>query len=193
MYVVARNSPTLGDVPSNGGNFSPALTDGKATLVQLPRGREGTVATLKHMREYARAAIRSPDQRIRMKALDILNQAQVPPRRWTAEISALHQFVRDKIRYVKDPVGIELVQTPEATLDIGQGDCDDKSTLLASLLEATGHPARFTVLGFNGAPFSHVMAEAKSGDGRWIPLETIINKPMGWFPPGVTSKYSLKL
>ena len=189
MYVDARGTAqrsTLSDV-------SPSPTDGRATLAQLPRGREGTIATLKHMREFVRKSIRSPDQRIRMKALDILNQARVPPRKWTAEISALHRFVRDQILYVKDPVGLELVQTPEATLDIGRGDCDDKSTLLAALLEATGHPARFTVVGFSGNPFSHVMTEAKSGDGRWIPLETIIPKEMGWFPPGVTSKYSLKL
>lgn len=192
MYVATRNSLALGDVPSNGGISSPP-TDGRAALVRLPSGREGTIATLKHMRDYVRKSIRAPDQRIRMKALDILNQAQVPPRAWTREISALHRFVRDQILYVKDPVGLELVQSPEATLDIGRGDCDDKSTLLAALLEATGHPARFTVLGFNGNPFSHVMAEAKSGDGRWIPLETIIQKEMGWFPPGVTSKYSLKL
>lgn len=195
MYVAIAGLALAGTATSSS-HSSSAPTDGHATLAQLPRGREGTIATLRHMRDYVRASIRAPEQRIRKQALGILANAGIPPRAYVSEAKALHEFVRDKIRYVKDPVGIELVQTPEATLDIGQGDCDDKSTLLAALLEAIGHPARFTVLGFNGAPFSHVMTEARlysRNSLRWIPLETIIQKPAGWFPPGVTSKYSLKL
>lgn len=142
------------------------------------------------MRDFVRAAVRSPTQVVRQKALDIFREKGVPPRKWMPEIAALHSFVRDQIRYVRDPVGVELVSTPEATLAAGQGDCDDKSVLLAALLEATGHPARFTVVAFNGQPFSHVLVETKSGS-RWIPAETIIYKPLGWFPSGVTDKYSL--
>lgn len=164
----------------------------KARLAGLPTGRAGTIETLKHMRDYIRAAIRSPAQTVREKALQIYTQAGVPPRAYFKELGALHAFVRDKIRYVRDPVGVELVQTPETTLYTGQGDCDDKSTLLAGLLEATGHKARLTAVGFGGNGFSHVLVESKVGD-RWIPAETIIQKPLGWFPSGVTDKYSLKV
>lgn len=144
------------------------------------------------MRAFVRESLRDPGQKIRMKALEIFRNAQVPPRAWNREIAALHAFVRDRIRYVRDPVELELVQTPEATLNIGQGDCDDKSTLLAALLQATGHPSRFTVVGMGGGPFSHVLVETRNGE-RWTPLETIIDKPVGWFPSGVTSRYSLKV
>jgi transglutaminase-like putative cysteine protease len=163
-----------------------------AKLSGIPSGRDGTIATLKHMRDFARAAVRDPSQTARMTALEIFKQKGVPPRKWLAEISALHSWVRDRIRYVRDPEGVELVQTPEATLRIGQGDCDDKSTLLAAMLLATGHPCRFVAVGMGGAPFSHVLVEAKAGD-KWIPAETIIQKPLGWFPAGVTSKYFLKV
>jgi transglutaminase-like putative cysteine protease len=163
-----------------------------AVLSDIPGGKSGTIATLKHMRDFVRSAVRSPRQTVRNKSLDLFRANRVPPRKWDIELSTLHAFVRDSIRYVKDPVGLELVQAPERTLDIAQGDCDDKSTLLAALLMSTGHPARFTAVGFNDRPYSHVLVEARSGI-RWIPMETIIDKPMGWFPSGVTSKYSLNL
>lgn len=183
MYVTTRADSTIGSFNS---------PQNQARLAGLPSGRAGTIATLKHMRDFVRASVRSADQTVRDRALRIFAEAGVPPRKWMQEIGALHAWVRDRIRYVRDPVGVELVQTPEATLSKGQGDCDDKSTLLAALLEATGHPARFTAVGFGGNGFSHVLVETKSGE-RWIPAETIIPKPLGWFPSGVTDKYSLKI
>jgi transglutaminase-like putative cysteine protease len=148
------------------------------------------------MRDFVHDAIKDPSQTVRGKALSLV--AQLPPRKWFPEIYALHQFVRDDIRYIRDPDGYELVQSPDKTLELGQGDCDDKSTLLAALLKVTGHPARFVALGFNGDPLSHVLVETKvdsTGNDQkdWMPLETIIPKPAGWYPPGVTSRYVLKV
>lgn len=186
MYVGSQAAtPLAGTSPNKGYQLS-------AKLAGIPSGRDGVIATLRHMKEFARGSLKNPDQTIRRCALQIFRNQGVPPRKWLREISALHSFVRDSIRYVKDPDGIELVQTPEATLTLATGDCDDKSTLLAALLLATGHPCRFVAVGMNGNSFSHVLVEAKSGD-RWIPAETIIPKPLGWFPPNVTSKYFLKV
>lgn len=165
-------------------------------VADLPEGKAGAVATLKHMRDFVHDAVRNPSQVVRNKALELV--ANLPPRKWFAEIEALHAFVRDQIRYVRDPDGYELVQAPEKTLELGQGDCDDKSTLLAALLKSTGHPARFVAVGFNGDGLSHVLVQTKvesTGDDRkdWMSLETIIPKAPGWFPPGVTSRYVLKV
>lgn len=186
MYVGSQARRPLGDVEPN--KAYPL----SAKLAGIPSGRDGVVATLKHMAEFARASLKTPDQTIRRCANQVFKNAGVPPRKWLREISALHAFVRDGIRYVKDPDGIELVQTPEATLTLGYGDCDDKSTLLGALLVSTGHPSRFVAVGMNGAPFSHVLVETKLAD-KWIPAETIIPKPLGWFPPNVTSKYYQKI
>ena len=161
-----------------------------ARLTNIPNGKAGMVATLKAMRQLVRDAVRDPKQKIRALALDIV--ASLPARSWQHEVSRLHQFVRDEIRYVRDPVGVERVATPDRTLKDRQGDCDDKSVLLAALLESIGHPARFKAVGINGGPFSHVFVESKIGES-WVPLETIINRPMGWFPAGVTSRYILKV
>lgn len=179
------------------GAQAPALSAGNgysisARLAGLPPGRDGVVATLKHMADFARASLKTPEQTVRRVAGQIFKNKGVPPRKWMREIAALHEFVRDSIRYQKDPDGLELVQEPDATLKLAYGDCDDKSTLLAALLLATGHPCRFVAVGFGGRPFSHVLVEAKSGD-KWIPAETIIPKPLGWFPAGVTSKYYKKV
>ena len=165
-------------------------SDTVATLAALPDGKAGTVETLKIMRRMARESVRSPRQEIRTLALSLI--AVLPARKWSAEVEALHAYVRDEIRYVRDPVGIESVAVPEKTLQLRAGDCDDKSTLLAALLESIGHPARFVAVGFNGGHFSHVYVESKIGS-EWVPLETIIYRPMGWSPPDATSRYILKV
>jgi hypothetical protein len=154
-------------------------------------------ATLQVMRDFARAAVANPQQIVRTKAEQLVGG--LPPRQWFEEIRALHGFVRDQIRYLRDPVNMERVATPEMTLEIGQGDCDDKATLLAALLDSIGHPARFIALAFNGEGFSHVLVETKvrnTGIDRrdWMPLETILDgKEMGWYPPGNPARYILKV
>lgn len=151
-------------------------------LAAIPEGIEGTRTTLNLMREYARASVRHPQQIIRQQAERLVEH--LPPRDWLGQIMALHAFVRDNIRYLRDPVGVERVAMPEVTLEIGQGDCDDKATLLAALLESIGHPARFVALAFNGQGFSHVLVETAVSNGAWMPLETIIQRPAGWYPEG---------
>lgn len=164
----------------------------RALLMGLPSGPAGTVATLKIMKRLAREAIRSPSQLVRNRALEIFRNAGLPPRDWFGQIRALQAWVQNCIRYVQDPVDVELVQTPEVTLKLGTGDCDDQATLLASMLEATGHLAKFVAIGVKGGPFSHVLVETKTGRG-WVAVETILKKPFGWYPPDATSRYELNL
>lgn len=184
MWVTGSRRPSIVRTPTH------------ATLKGIPEGIDGVAATLREMRDYARASVRAPDQKVRTLALDLVRL--LPERNWFAEICALHAFVRDRIRYVRDPEGVELVQQPEKTLEFGQGDCDDKVTLLASLLTAIGHPAELVAVGFRGGPpFEHVLVQSLCGR-KWVPLETIpwvdgTHKPCGWYPPGVVRRYVLKV
>lgn len=180
--LVSTRQTSLGDYSTN--------SAAPVRLENIPSGTGGMIATLKVMRDFARSSIRNPDQIIRAKARDLIGD--IPPRQYMKEIRALHSFVRDQIRYTKDPVGLELVQTPEKTLEFGMGDCDDKATLLAALLMATGHPAQFVAVGFGNSGFSHVLVETQVGRG-WMPLETIIPVDAGWFPDDVTRAYRLKV
>jgi len=58
----------------------------------------------------------------------------------TCVLTELYRFVQQEIGYLADPVAREHIQSPQATLDIGAGDCEDLSILLASLLDNVGIP-----------------------------------------------------
>lgn len=144
-----------------------AATPIRATLEALPEGVEGVRATLNLMARLARAGKKSLP--VRLAAQQLTNH--LPQKDWLAEVAELHRFVRDRIRYVRDVRGVETVQAPERTLQLKSGDCDDKATLLAALLESIGHPARFHAIGFRRGHFSHVFPETRIGR-RWLALET---------------------
>jgi transglutaminase-like putative cysteine protease len=115
--------------------------------------------------------------------------AQCPPKARMTELRTLFNFVRETIRYTLDTNEVEVIQTPQRTLELGTGDCDDMCILLAALIELCGHPAWFLALAFNGeSDFAHVIVQTSTVDGgRAISLDPTERYPMGWFPPGVTS------
>lgn len=163
-----------------------------ATLRGLSPGFE-TRQTLRAMRDLVHASLANPSQIVREQAIAIIKASGVAERDWSGEVNALQTWVRDNIRFTRDPEAFELVQTPEKTLEYRVGDCDDKSTLLAALLESLGHPAQFIAIGFNGDQHSHVLVRTKIAD-VWVPAETIVaGAPVGWWPQGVTSSYILKV
>lgn len=140
-------------------------------------------ATLKKMTGLVREFKKNPA--IRYKALELTSNLK--QKDYAGEIAALFEFVRDDIRYVRDIRNVETIQWPTQTMEQASGDCDDKVTLLASLLETIGHPTRFRVVGFTSADeYQHVYLETKLGP-RWVSLETTENVPMGWEPPGVVA------
>lgn len=154
------------------------VTPIKAFLGWIPSGKEGTIATLKVMGQMVKAGKKNPV--IRHLAMSLVkNNGQ---KDWAGEVRDIHAFVRDSVRYVKDVRGIETLQTPEKTLELGQGDCDDKSVLLASLLESIGHPTRFVAIAFEPDNYVHVFVETKIGP-HWIAAETTEPVELGWYPP----------
>lgn len=144
----------------------------------IPPGREGVIETLRLMRRLVREYKKAPA--IRNRTLESLNFA--PEKDWLGEIEILFRFVRDHIRYTLDVNGIETLQTPERTLILGHGDCDDKATLLAAMLESVGHPTRFHAIGERAGELSHVFVETRVGDD-WIALDpTESLAEIGWSP-----------
>lgn len=131
----------------------------------LPNGAEGVRATLTLMCQLKRIYRVNP----KIRALSMRLIRDVEAKDTAGEAAALHAFVRDNIRYCRDVVDVETVQTPVITLELGQGDCDDSSLLLATMAESVGIRSRFMAMGF-GKNYSHVMAQLDVG-GRWLAAE----------------------
>jgi transglutaminase-like putative cysteine protease len=93
------------------------------------------------------------------------------------EVAVTCRFVRDDIRYVGDVFNVETLQPPADTLLIGQGDCDDKATLVASMLISIGYPVQFAVLE-RDRDFVHVWTQVGLF-GDWYDLETTEPIPAG--------------
>ena len=144
----------------------------KITRRKLPGGDAGTRATLGEMARLINEGARdwSVIQAARAVAAD------VPPTDHRGRISALFCWVRDKVRFTRDPVGVELlVGAPQMIADISErgeteGDCDEKTTLLGAMLKAVGYPVQLVaaktrpVRGLFGSvvwTYSHVYLEAR--------------------------------
>lgn len=151
-----------------------------SVLMELPQGIAGTRRTLALMVAMARQG--KTDPLVRQTAVNLTNNLK--QKDWNAEVAALHAFVRDKIRYLRDVRGVETLQTANYTLRNRSGDCDDKSVLLAALLESITHPARFVAVGFrDSGSCDHVFVETRVGNrGPWMALETTEPVPPGWSP-----------
>ena len=150
-----------------------------ANLVPLADGESGIFQTIRTMRQMVSDYKLDPD----MRAAAIGVVFQYPAQDDLAEACALYDYVRDCIRYVKDISGVETLATPDKTLVMQVGDCDDQSVLLATMLEAVGYPTRFIVAGYNEpGVFEHVYLEALVGD-EWIAMDPTEQEVLGWSPP----------
>jgi len=75
-----------------------------------------------------------------LRALAYTKVKDCPAGDRTCVLTELYRFVQHDIGYLADPVAREHIQSPQATLQIGAGDCEDLSILLASLLDNVGIP-----------------------------------------------------
>lgn len=152
-------------------------------LASIPDGEAGTEATLAVMGRIVREYKKHSD--VIAVARGIVDQ--VPPKHYAAEAAAIFQYVQREVRYTQDVDGVEVVQTPDKTILLGHGDCDDMAVLLATLLAAVGKKTRFVAGGFESGPIEHVWVEVLIGD-RWFAMDpTEIDYEFGDRPPGVTS------
>lgn len=152
------------------------------TLSAIPDGIGGIKVTLARMTDLVREYKSDPVIR---RLANILTQ-HLNQKDFRGEVEALFHFVQNDIRYLQDIADIETLQTPVVTLEERAGDCDDKSTLLAALLESINHKTRFKAIGCGGEPISHVYIETRIGRD-WVALDATEPYAMGWEPPCISS------
>lgn len=165
-----------------------------AQVLPIEGGEAGVRSTLRYMVKIARQYKTHP--LIRELARRVVQAC--PENDQAAEAATLQAYVQENVRYVADVWDVETLQSPVVTLGYREpsfgaymgggtasGDCDDQSVALASLLLSIGIPGRFCAVGLDGEAISHVMVEAQLRERvqvRYLPLETILPAPAGWFP-----------
>ena len=140
----------------------------------IARGDAGTRETLVRMRSLVNKSLVLPI--VRGTAVGIVRP--VVPRDRSGQIAAIRRFLGERIQFLRDPVGVELLHSPDWMLqEIGiryyvTVDCDDVAILGAALGKAVGLKARFVAVAFYDpvAPYSHVWVELFDG-GHWRDLD----------------------
>lgn len=152
-------------------------------LYGIPDGKNGIIETLKLMRLVTQKG--KINFLIRRKALFLIENLQQKDK--MREVKALWEYVKNEVRYVHDISDVETIQTPDKTLELMAGDCDDKSILLATLLESIGFKTRFVAVGKNTNNYCHVFVETFVNN-KWLALETTEPVKMGWKPPTLPAR-----
>lgn len=129
---------------------------------------------------------------VRQLALTILKTHNVASQNYVQEALAIGRYVKEKVRYVRDIAGMEQLHDPVTMIDqiqrgVAQGDCDDMSLLIATLLLSIGHQPFFRIVRYkNGVgPYNHIYVVVYEKDwgqkGRKrIVLDAILKRsPMG--------------
>jgi transglutaminase-like putative cysteine protease len=151
--------------------------------VAVPDGDAGITATVRQMEKLVHGPKGVRSWVVRQAAVEAVRGVE----RGQPEIDSVFEWVRDNIEF-RGEYG-ELLQSPEATINLQAGDCDDQSTLIAALLSSLGFETRFRTLAMREDPgeYSHVYAEVRDKrSGEWTPLDTTVQGSFpGWQPDGV--------
>ena len=147
-------------------------------------GDRGITATVRMMQSitFGREGVGSPT--VRAAALEAVRGVG----RGMDEITSIFRWVKENIEFRGEFA--ETLQTPQVTLQLGAGDCDDHSTLLAAMFESLGFETRFNTISTARDPddsFSHVFVEVKQkGTGRWLAVDSTVQTSYpGWKPPNL--------
>lgn len=161
--------------------------------VKLPSGVQANIETVKIMSKIAQS--RASHKACRQLGIFILNKYGTKSHHHLDEAIAIGTFVRDHVRYMKDPLRSELLQDPVLMIEkikegTCRGDCDDMSLLTACLLISIGIQPYLKTVRYNATkgPYNHIYVVCYEGNlgsaKQRIALDCIIkDKPMGFELP----------
>ena len=123
------------------------------------------------------------------------------PKDYLGEILAIRYWVTEHIRYVNDPLHVEVVKDPqrivEEILANGQAaeDCDGIALLIAVMCLLVGRVVEFVVAGF-GEPghYTHVFVRVlEPRSGKWIVCDPVAGSDERGMLDRVTTFYTKSL
>lgn len=85
------------------------------------------------------------------------------------KFKALFNWLKQKIKYVRDIEGVETLTSPLKTLILKYGDCDDLTILSGSMLKSIGYPIHYVII--SNRPdkmFNHIFLTVSDGRKRYI-------------------------
>lgn len=104
------------------------------------------------------------------------------------EIEAWFDWVKGRIEFRGEAE--ETLQSPEVTLKLRSGDCDDFTMLLSAGLRSLGYQTAFRTVDTpsSGGEFEHVYAVVQDKlTHKWIPIDPTVDESyMGWEAPDTT-------
>jgi transglutaminase-like putative cysteine protease len=147
----------------------------------IPPGDEGVAATIAKMKNlvFGNQGVRS--YRVREFTLDAVRGVE----RGLSEIDAVFYAVKNHIEFRGEHE--ETLQSPEATVNLGAGDCDDQSMLAAAMLNSLGYETRFKTVALRDSPdeLSHVYLQVRhKQSGQWISLDPTVESSYPEWEPG---------
>ena len=144
-------------------------------------GNRFTEYTIDHMVDFVRRGQRKPEI-VKVAREIVIN---CPPKDYYCEAETIFQWIKDNIRYTRDPLNAEWLQEPDVTLREGQADCDCSAVLMASLCAAIGMQTGFEAIrSERNYPdeFSHVYPIVQTSQG-WRAADTsVAESSLGWRP-----------
>ena len=173
-------------------NITQKLQNVPITTQFIGFGENSIYNTVDKIHEIVRLSSSNPY--VRKWAEKIIEGVQAKDK--MGEVSAIHNFVKWNVRYTKDPLGMEYVQTPLILLkaieqdEMPMGDCDDMSTLSLSLYRSIGYPVATKVTSYSPKKqYSHIYGLVNV-NGKWLPSDTTISsRNIGWEAPQFTKVY----
>lgn len=166
----------------------------KVKTGKLKPNYAGNIQTVELMREIA--STKAGDPLVRELALNIVRHDGVRSHHYLDEALAIGNYVKNQVRYVRDAHGFEQLTDPvkmirDMQMGRSQGDCDDMSLLIASLLLSIGHTPYFRMARYRGmgGPFQHIYVvdfekNGHKGPKRQIVLDAIMkDQPIGFEVP----------
>ena len=104
---------------------------------------------------------------------DKIVSSSCSPTHRVCNAKALFYFVQKNFNYVNDPLKFEYFKTPQESFNARNGDCDDSSILVSSLLNSVGFQTRFVFVPqhvYVQVKIPEAVSSYKTKDG-WINLD----------------------